>query len=109
MLAHQILKVEYYRPFIFKDAHNYAKTCHVCQIVAGREKNSILPLQKVIESMPFVKWGLNFIEVVHPNSSIGHQFILIATDYYIRWIEEQACKNTMIEVVIKILKEFVIT
>lgn len=108
MLAYQILKAGYYWPYIFKDAHNHAKTCHVFHTATGREKNSSLPLHPVLESRPFAKWALDFIGVVHPNSSTGHQFILTTTDYCMRWTKAQAYRNATTEVVVKFL-ELIVT
>jgi len=34
--AHKILKVGYYWPTLFKDAHSYVRKCQVCQTAAGR-------------------------------------------------------------------------
>lgn len=68
-----------------------------------------MPLQPVLESKSFTKWGLDFVGVINPNSSGGHQFILMATDYCTRWTEAQACKKTTSEVVILFLEEFIVT
>lgn len=40
----QILRVVYYWPTLFKDAHNHVKTFHVCQTIAARQKYATLPL-----------------------------------------------------------------
>ena len=37
--------------------------------------------------MPFQQWGLDFIGEIHPSSSTRHKWILIATDYFTKWIE----------------------
>jgi hypothetical protein len=31
--------------------------------------------------------GLDFISEIHPGSSMGHRFILLATDYFTKWTE----------------------
>ena len=36
--AHKILRVGYYWPTLFKDAHTYARNYKTCQIRVGREK-----------------------------------------------------------------------
>lgn len=53
--ANQILRVGYYWPTLFKDAHNHVRTYHVCQTVASKEKHSTLPLQQIIKVKPFVQ------------------------------------------------------
>jgi hypothetical protein len=50
--------------------------------------------------LAFQGWGLDFIGEIHPSSSKGHQFVLVATDYFTKWTEAVALKNmTHIEVI----------
>jgi hypothetical protein len=44
-------------------------------------------LYPVIKPWPFRGWGLDFIREVHSSSSKGHRFILVATDYFMKWTE----------------------
>jgi hypothetical protein len=60
-IAHKILRVGYYCPTFFKDAHTYAKNCKTYQISVGREKRAVVPLQAVVVSRPFEQWGLDII------------------------------------------------
>lgn len=71
-LAHQILCIEYYWPCLFKDTHEYAKAYHDCQTMAGRERFSSAPLQLVLESRPFAKWGLDFVGIINPSYFTRH-------------------------------------
>ncbi|KAL6316606.1 hypothetical protein AAG906_018861 [Vitis piasezkii] len=36
---------------------------------------------------PFLVWGINVIRKISPKSSNGHEFILIAIDYFTKWVE----------------------
>ncbi|GLJ23909.1 hypothetical protein SUGI_0454290 [Cryptomeria japonica] len=107
--VHQILKVGYYWPSIFKDTHEHVRHCHMCQTATSRERNPAMPLQPVFEVRPFTEWALDFIGVINPNSSIGHKFILMATDYCTQWTEAIACRNATIEVVLKFIEEHIVT
>ena len=107
--AHQIIRAGYYWLYLFRDTHQYAKTCHDCQIATGKERFSSMPLQPVLEARPFAKWGLDFVGFINPNSSMRHQFILTATDYCTRWTEAIATKRATSEVVIHFLEEFILT
>lgn len=82
VLENQILCASYYWSYLFKDAHIYVKTYHDYQTTAGREKVLSIPLQPILDSKPYAKWGLNFVGVINPNSSKRHQFILTMIDYY---------------------------
>jgi hypothetical protein len=35
---------------------------------------------------PFAKWGINFI-TCHPHSAGGHGYIIVAVDYFTKWVE----------------------
>jgi hypothetical protein len=59
--AHKILRVGYYWPTLFRDAHTYARNCKNFQISARREKRFNVRLQHVVVSRPFDQWGLNVI------------------------------------------------
>ena len=59
--THKILRVGYYWPTLFKDAHTYARNCKTCQISARREKRAVVPLQPMTISRPFEQWGLDII------------------------------------------------
>lgn len=52
----------------------------------GKEKLDVLPLQPIKVEHPFMKWGLDFIEVINPTSSVGHKWVVLTTDYFTKWI-----------------------
>jgi hypothetical protein len=58
--------------------------------------DAILAMAEVHEGI----WGLDFIGEIHPSSSKGHRFVLVATDYFTKWTEVVALKNmTHMEVI----------
>jgi flagellar assembly factor FliW len=83
--AHKILRVGYYCPTLFKDAHTYARNYKSCQMSSGREKRAVVPLQLVTISRPFEQWGINVIGEIILNSSKQHKYILTATEYFTKW------------------------
>lgn len=86
-LAHQILRSSYYWPHLFRDAHRHVRICHTCQTSTPKECNPAMPLQPFYEVRPFAQWALDFVEVINPNYSSVHKFILIATDHYMNQTE----------------------
>ena len=64
-----------------------------------------LPLRPVIIEGPFQQWGLDFIGPITPTSSVGHQYIITATDYFTKWVEAKATKKTTSDVVSEFIKE----
>ena len=47
MTAHKVLRVGYYWPKLFKDAHAYARKCQIFQVNMGKERRPAFPLQPV--------------------------------------------------------------
>ncbi|XP_070025716.1 uncharacterized protein [Nicotiana sylvestris] len=42
---------------------------------------------------PFVTWGMDVIGSIEPSASNGHRFILVAIDYFTKWIEAKTFKS----------------
>jgi hypothetical protein len=40
----------------------------------------------VITVGPFTKWGIDFT-TCHPTSAGGHRYIIVAIDYFTKWVE----------------------
>lgn len=85
--VHKILRVGYYWPTLFRDAHALARKCIKCQKCAGRYKKAALPLQPVMIEKPFQQWGLDVVGPIALNSSAQHRYILTAMDYFKIWAE----------------------
>lgn len=60
----------------------------------GKERLPAFPLQPIKIEHPFQKWGIDFIGAINPPSSIGHKWIITATNYFTRWTEAVALKGT---------------
>jgi hypothetical protein len=60
------------------------------------------------QALPFRGWGLDFIGEIHPSSSKGHRFVLVATDYFTKWTEAVALKNMTHKEVIEFITEHII-
>ena len=58
---------------------------------------------------PFQQWGLDFLGEINPQSSGHHKWILVATDYFSKWIEVIPTKNANHQVIIKFLNENIFT
>eukprot|EP00253_Pinus_taeda_P018247 PITA_18247 len=107
--AHKVIHVGYYWPTLFRDAHEYVRKCRNCQTSSGRQRKSTFPLQSVNIEQPFEQWGLDIIGEITPNSSKQHKYILIATDYFTKWVEAIPLKTTNFEAIIEFIDQFIIT
>jgi hypothetical protein len=105
----KILKEGYYWPTIFSDVHQFVWKCEPCHLFIGKHKLAALPLQPVVVEAPFQQWGLEFIGKFNDNSSNGYSWVLIATDYFTKWVEAIPTKSATEKVVMDFLEDRIIT
>ena len=103
--THKILRASYYWPNIFSDVHKLVRNCQQCQLFTGKQKLASFPLQLVVVQAPFQQWGLDFIGQFKDNSSNGYSWILIATDYFTKWVEAIPTKKAANKVIIDFLED----
>jgi len=80
----------------------------VCQQFGDVQIVPAAKLHPIIKPWPFRGWGLDFIGEIHPSSSKGHRFVLVATDYFTKWTETVALKNMTHKEVIEFITEHII-
>ncbi|PHU26348.1 hypothetical protein BC332_04680 [Capsicum chinense] len=51
---------------------------------------------------PFVAWGMDVIGPIEPNASNGYRFILVAINYFTKWVEAVTFKSMTKKAVFKI-------
>jgi hypothetical protein len=83
----------FYWPNMIADCFKYYKRCQVCHKFGDLQLVPAVELHPIIKPWPFREWGLDFIGEIHPSSSKGHRFVLVATDYFTKWTEVVALKN----------------
>jgi hypothetical protein len=44
-------------------------------------------MNPIIKPWPFRGWAIDLIAQIYPPSSKGHKFVLVATDYFTKWVE----------------------
>ena len=44
-------------------------------------------LHALTSPWPFSVWGIDIIEKISPKYSSGHEFILVAIEYFTKWVE----------------------
>jgi len=57
----KILDARYWWPTMYRDVHDYYKSCYVCQIIGGLAIQSLTKLVTSFPKEPFMKWGLDFV------------------------------------------------
>ena len=100
--AHKVLQCGFYWPSIFKDSHYFYMHCLDCQKLSNITRRDMMPLQPILSLEPFDVWGIDFMGPF-PTSN-GYEYILVAVDYFTKWIEAIPTRTCDHKVVLKFLK-----
>jgi hypothetical protein len=107
--TNKILRVGFYWPNLFAYFHKKVTSCHNSQIFESKRKLLPLPLKPISLESLFQQWGFDFIGEIHPPSSCQHNWILIATDYFNKWIEVLPTRQAIDDVIIKFLETSILS
>ena len=92
--THKICRASFWWIALFKDAHEFVKKCDDFQRFGCKIKfPGNLPLRPMEVQPPFQQWGIDFIGEISNKSNGGHSWILVATDYFTKWVEAIPTKN----------------
>ncbi|GKA02230.1 reverse transcriptase domain-containing protein [Tanacetum coccineum] len=85
----KVIRTGYYWPTMHMDAHNLIRECNDCQIHRLVPRNPQQNLTPITSPWPFYKWG---IDIAGPFSEGPGKvkFLIVAIDYFTKWIEAKA-------------------
>ena len=69
---------------------NFVKKYHNCQAYSNVSHLSSMELQGMTSPWPFGVWGIDIIGEVRPKTSNGHRYIMLAIDYFSKWVEAES-------------------
>jgi hypothetical protein len=90
------------------DCIQYRRGCEACQKFGDVQIAPTSMLHPIIKPWSFRGWGFDFVEEIHLSSSKGHRIVLIATDYFTRWMKHVPLKNMTHKEVINFVLEHII-
>ena len=90
------------------DCIKYVKHCHNCQIFANVQHLPPSMLYCMVSPWPFSTWGIDIIGKVHPAGAGGHFFILVAIDYFTKWVEAASFRTLGSKEVAKFIQNNII-
>jgi hypothetical protein len=97
-----------YWPMMMDDCIQFNRGCEACQRFGDIHVALASTLHPIIKPWPFRGWGVDFIGEIHPSSSKGHRFVLVATDYFTKWTEAVPLRNITHREVINFIQEHII-
>ncbi|GJX20626.1 reverse transcriptase domain-containing protein [Tanacetum coccineum] len=80
------LKSGYYWPTMHTDARNLIRECSDCQVHRPVPRNPQEKLTPITSLWPFYKWGID-IAGPFPEGPGKVKFLIVAMDYFTKWIE----------------------
>ncbi|XP_048132952.1 uncharacterized protein LOC125314539, partial [Rhodamnia argentea] len=109
LLAKKIMILRYYWMTIESDCNQHVRSCHQCRVYGDKINASPIELHQMSEPRPFCMWGIDMIGPINPKASNGHRFILVAIDYFTKWIEANSYANVTANNVAKFIKRDIIS
>ncbi|GAU31576.1 hypothetical protein TSUD_53990 [Trifolium subterraneum] len=107
-MAKKMLRAGYYWLTMESDCYKHARKCHKCQIYADKMHLPPTSLNVLSSPWPFSMWGIDMIGRIEPKASKGHRFILVAIDYFTKWVEAASYANVTKQVVAHFIKNHII-
>lgn len=104
----KILQDGYYYTTMEVDYYNFVKRCHKCKIFGDKIHVASTPLNVLTSPWPFSMWGIDMIGMVEPKASNGNCFILVAIDYFTKWVEVAFYVNVTRQVVTRFINKEII-
>ena len=65
-------------------------------------------LHALTSPWPFSVWGIDIIRKISPKSSSGHEYILVAIDYFTKWVEAAPYARLTMAKVTKFIRSHII-
>nr|XP_009761542.1 PREDICTED: uncharacterized protein LOC104213707 [Nicotiana sylvestris] len=87
MPAKKLLRAGYFWRTMETGCIKYVQKCHQFQVHA--DMIQVLPnkLNMTSSPWPFASWGMDVIGPIDPVASSGYRFILVAIDYFSKWVK----------------------
>ena len=89
---------------MLEDCFTYYKGCQKFGNVQRAPASAMNP---IIKPWSFRGWGIDLIGQIYPSSSKNHKFILVATDYFTKWVEAIPLKTVTSKEMIEFVKEHI--
>ncbi|XP_015164200.1 uncharacterized protein K02A2.6-like [Solanum tuberosum] len=91
-LAMKILSARYFLMTKGRDSIRYVQKCHQCQVHGDFIRVPPNELNVMGSPWSFAAWGMDVVGPIEPPASNGHCFILVAIDYFTKWVKASTYK-----------------
>ena len=108
MLVHKIMRTGYFWLTMETNCYKFVQRCLECQMQEDFIHVPSSELHALTSPWPFSVWGIDIIGKISPKSSSGHEYILIAIDYFTKWVEATSYVGLTTARVAKFIKSHII-
>ncbi|CAL9012134.1 unnamed protein product [Prunus brigantina] len=91
-----------------KNCIEYARACIKCQIYGTIRRVPAKAFHPVTKPWPFRRWVVDIIGKIYPAVSNQHTWILVATDYFTKWVEAESYRPISSAQVVRFFKNHII-
>nr|GEU80322.1 reverse transcriptase domain-containing protein [Tanacetum cinerariifolium] len=102
LTAKKVFDAGFFWPTIYRDTHAMIKSCNTCQRKVKISQKDEMPQNSIQVCEIFDVWGIDFMGPFP--SSRGNKYILVAVDYFSKWVEAKALPTNDARVIVKFLK-----
>ncbi|RVW95583.1 Retrovirus-related Pol polyprotein from transposon 17.6 [Vitis vinifera] len=108
MLARKIMRTGYFWLTMETDCCQFVQRCQECQMHGDLIHVPPSELHALASPWPFSVWGIDIIGKISPKSSSGHEYILVAIDYFTKWVEAASYARLTAARVAKFIRSHII-
>ena len=108
MLARKIMRTGYFWLTMERDCCQLVQRCPECQMHGDFIHVPPSEFHALTSPWPFSVWVIDIIGKISPKSSSGHEYILVAIDYFTKWVEATSYAGLTAARVVKFIRSHII-
>ena len=108
MLTRKIMRTGYVWLTTETNCCKFVQRCPECQMHGDLIHMLPSKLHAHTSRLPFSIWGIDIIGKISPKSSSGHEYILVAIDYFTKWVESTSYAGLTAARVAKFIRSHII-
>ena len=87
-VTHKVLRAGYFWPTMTTDTQDIIKKCRSCQVHSNVPTVPQVELTSIVAPWPFFRWGIDIV-VPFPEAPGKVKFLVVAIDYFTKWVEAE--------------------